>query len=70
MLGTWAGEHFVSPVADEVKLRQLVQLLDQMFDRCNGTVAATPHLLRCWLHSYSPDKYFPKPFTLLQKLKT
>ena len=70
MLGTWAGEHFVSPVADEVKLRQLVQLLDQMFDRCNQTVAATPHLLRCWLHSYSPDKYFPKPFTLLQKLKT
>ena len=71
VLGTLAtGEHLVSPVADEAKLQQLVQLLDAMFDCCNQTVTATPHLLRCWLHSYSPDKYFPKPFTLLGKPQT
>lgn len=70
MLGVWSGEHFVSPIADEVKLQQLVQLLDQMFDRCNQTVAATPRLLHCWLHSYSQHKYFPKPFTLPRKPKS
>jgi hypothetical protein len=55
----------VSPVADEVKLRQLVQLLDCMFDRCNETVAATPHLLRCWLHTTTLEGFWPKPFQLL-----
>jgi Orsellinic acid/F9775 biosynthesis cluster protein D len=70
VLGNWAGEQFVSPVADEVKLQQLVQLLDCMFDCCNHTVEATPHLLRCWLHSTKPERYFPKPFGLPQKLKT
>jgi hypothetical protein len=70
VLGVWAREPAVSPVADEIKLQKLMQLLDQMFDRCNQTVAATPHLLRCWLHSYLPDKYFLKPFTLPRKPKT
>jgi hypothetical protein len=70
MLGAWAGEDFVSPVADEVKLQQLVQLLDQIFDRCNQTVAATPRLLRCWLRSYTQQEYFPKPFTLPRKSRT
>jgi hypothetical protein len=70
VLGKRAGADFVSPVADEVKLQQLVCLLDQMFDRCNRTAAVTPRFLRCWLHSYSQHDYFPKPFTLPRKPKT
>ena len=46
ILGIWAGEQLVSPVADEVKLQQLIRLLDCMFDRCNETVVVTPRLLR------------------------
>ena len=53
MLGSWAGEPFVSPKADELKLQRIVRLLDYMFDRCNETVAGTPQRLRCWLHSYT-----------------
>ena len=46
-----------------------MQLLDQMFDRCNQTVAATSHLLRCWIHTSTLEGYWPKPFKL-PKLKT
>jgi hypothetical protein len=31
----------VSLVADEVKLRHIIRLLDRMFDGCNETVAAS-----------------------------
>jgi hypothetical protein len=47
ILGPWAGEHFISHIEEEIKLQQLMQLLDQMFDRCNETTAATTNLLRC-----------------------
>jgi hypothetical protein len=70
ILGTWAAEDFVSPVADEVKLQQLVQLLDLMFDRCNETIAATPHLFRCWINTATLEGFWPKPFQLLGKPKT
>ena len=65
ILGIWAGEQLVSPVADEVKLQRLIRLLDCMFDRCNETVAATPRLLRCWLHTTTLEGFWPKPFQLL-----
>ena len=55
----------MSPVADEVKLQQLIRLLDCMFDRCNETVAVTPRLLRCWLHTTTLEGFWPKPFQLL-----
>jgi hypothetical protein len=61
MLGVWAGEQLVSPVADEVKLQRLVGLLDRMFDHCNETVAATLHLLRCWLHTATREGFWLKP---------
>jgi hypothetical protein len=70
ILGPFAGEQFLSPVADEVKLQQLVQLLDRMFDRCNETVAVTPHLLRCWLHTTTLEGFWPKPFQLLGRPKS
>ena len=70
ILGPFAGEQFLSPVADEVKLRRLVQLLDRMFDRCDETVAATPHLLRCWLHTTTLEGFWPKPFQLLGRPKS
>ena len=64
VLGSWAGEPFVSPKADELKLQRFVRLLDYMFDRCSETVAGTPQRLRCWLHSYTQHRYFLKPFIL------
>jgi hypothetical protein len=67
ILGVWAGEQLVSPVADEVKLQRLIGLLDRMFDRCNETVAATPRLLRCWLHTATLEGFWPKPFQLLRR---
>jgi hypothetical protein len=36
-----------------------------MFDRYNETVAATPRLLRCWLHTATLEGFWPKPFQLL-----
>ena len=45
-MGAWAGETFLSLIADEIKLFRLVRLLDVVFNRCNTTVTATPHLLR------------------------
>jgi hypothetical protein len=47
ILGAWAGDVLKSPLANEVKLLQLVQLLDTLFDRCSATLAGTPQLLRC-----------------------
>ena len=44
-IGAWAGDTFLSLVADEIKLFRLVRLLDVAFDRLNTTVTATPHLL-------------------------
>ena len=70
VLGVWADEPVVSPVEDKVKLYQLVQLLDTVFDCCNATVTATPQLLRCWLHSVKPNQYFRKPFQLPGKHAT
>lgn len=36
-----------------------------MFNCCNQTVAATPHLLRCWLYTTElQGGYWPKPFQL------
>lgn len=70
LLGDWAGTRFVSPVADEIRLQQLMQLLDSMFDRCNQTVVATSNLLCCWHHTATLKGYWPKPFKLPGKQET
>ena len=58
-------QDFVSPVEDELKLRQLVALLDRVVDRCLQTLSATSEQLYCWLKSFYSIDYFPQPFGLL-----
>jgi hypothetical protein len=70
VLGNWDGEPWVSPLADEVKLQQLVQLLDPMFDRCNDTLASTPRVLRRWIHTNTLNGYWKRPFQLLGRPST
>jgi hypothetical protein len=48
-LGYWAGEALVSSLENESRLQQLTRLLDTVFDRCEKTLASTPHRLQCWL---------------------
>ncbi|KAH7327569.1 hypothetical protein BKA65DRAFT_374357, partial [Rhexocercosporidium sp. MPI-PUGE-AT-0058] len=69
-LGVWAGETVTSSLADEIKIRQLLRLLDQVFDRCEVTLASTPHVLRCWLKGYHQHRFYLKPFQPLQRLAT
>jgi hypothetical protein len=40
-----------------------------MFDRCNLTLAATTHLLCCWIHTNTLEGCWPKPFQLPGKPK-
>ena len=56
----------MSPIEDELKLRQLVALLDRVVDRCLQTLSATPEQLCCWLKSFHSMDYFPRPFGPLQ----
>ena len=66
MLGDWAGTEFVSPAADEAKLRVLLQATDQMFARAEETLGQTHHRLRCWLQTYHLRHFWPVPFQPLQ----
>lgn len=56
------GRDVLSLEEDEIRIRCLVNLCDVMFDRCEATLAATPHTLRCWLKTHSLNGYYPKPF--------
>jgi hypothetical protein len=67
LLGAWEGTDFLSPVEDELKLRQLLRLLSHVFDRCLQTLKATPKPLRCWLKSYTEMTFCPRPFTALER---
>lgn len=66
VLGDWAGTEFVSPAADEAKLRLLLQATDQMFARAEETLRQTHHRLRCWLRTYHLRHFQPVPFQPLQ----
>ncbi|KAH7327562.1 hypothetical protein BKA65DRAFT_406003, partial [Rhexocercosporidium sp. MPI-PUGE-AT-0058] len=66
VLGDWAGTEFVSPAADEAKLRVLMHVVDQMFDRAEETLRHTHHRLRCWLQTYYLRHFRPAPFQSLQ----
>ncbi|OBT48771.1 hypothetical protein VE00_00842 [Pseudogymnoascus sp. WSF 3629] len=66
VLGDWAGTQFVSPAADEAKLRVLLQATDQMFTRAEETLKQTHHRLRCWLQTYHLRHFRPVPFQPLQ----
>ena len=66
ILGHWDNEDFVSPIEDELKLRQLVALLDRVVDRCLQTLSATSEQLCCLLKSFHSIDYFLRPFGPLQ----
>lgn len=66
-LGIWSGSLQESPVEDEIKIRTMLSLIDQMFQRCHKTLDATSHRLRCWINTVSPDGYYPHPLQGLQK---
>jgi hypothetical protein len=66
-LGFWAGEAIQSPVEDEDRIQQLAQLLYEVFDRCEETLATTPHMLRYWLKGYHQYRFYPKPFQAFQR---
>jgi hypothetical protein len=66
ILGTWENQNFLSPLEDELKLRQLVCLLDNVFDRCLQTLSMTPDVFCYWLKSFRPMDFHPKLFTVLE----
>lgn len=66
-LGVWNGSLQVSPVEDEIKIRAMLSLVDQMFQRCHETLDATSHRIRCWINTASTDGYYPHPLQGLQK---
>ncbi|KFY28547.1 hypothetical protein V491_00416 [Pseudogymnoascus sp. VKM F-3775] len=66
VLGDWAGTEFVSPAADEAKLRLLLWATDQMFARAEDTLRQTHHRLCCWLRTYHLRHFQPVPFQPLQ----
>jgi hypothetical protein len=69
-LGYWDGEAVVSSLENEIRVQQLARLLDGVFDRCEKTLASTPHMLQCWLKGYNQHRFYPKPFRTLQKLES
>lgn len=65
-----SGHALISTTAQEFRLRQLLQLVDLVFQRCEQTLAATSLTLRCWLRSYSSRSHYPRPFGLPQETAT
>lgn len=70
LLGSWMGKDFLSPVADEAKLLELMTAVDCMFKRALETLDETHYRTRCWLVSYNEMKFRPIPFTRLQHGET
>lgn len=66
ILSTWESQDFLSPLEDELKLCQLVCLLDTVFDRCLQTVSTTPDVFCYWLKSFRPMDFHPKLFAVLE----
>ena len=57
----------VSSGRDEERLQQVSQLFALVFDHGCQTLQETPYQIRCWLKSYNPHEFFPRPFSQLQK---
>jgi hypothetical protein len=44
-------EDIISPAGDEKKIQVLLNLFDQLMDRCEATAKQTSRNIRCWLRS-------------------
>src|SRR5579871_2092714 len=66
-MGRFQETELVSPGRDEEHLQQLSWLFSLVFDQGIQTLQETPYQIRCWLKSYSPHEFFPRPFNQLQK---
>jgi hypothetical protein len=52
---------FTSLVVDEVKIQTILDMLDDMFDRCQQTLDASSCQLRCWVKSFICGAFYPYP---------
>jgi hypothetical protein len=50
----------------EARLRQIVDLMDGVVERCNRTLIATPTTIRAWVLSYNSNRLYGKPLKQLQ----
>src|SRR5271165_599149 len=66
-IGPFQETELVSPKQDEELLQQISRLFSLVFDQGIQTLQETPYQIRCWLKSYSPHEFFPRPFNQLQK---
>lgn len=57
LLGSWTGQDFLSPAADETKLHEIMGAAYRMFERALETLDKTHHRTRCWLGSYNDTKF-------------
>jgi hypothetical protein len=48
-LGTWDGMDWISCTASETKLRQSLEVIALVLDRCEETLRQTLWVMRCWL---------------------
>jgi len=65
-IGIWNGLECVSLAASERVLWKLLHATDQVFHRCEETLAQTPRVLRGWLRSWT-SSFLPHPFELPQR---
>jgi hypothetical protein len=56
-LGTWDGMDWISCTASETKLRQSLEVIALVLDRCEETFRQTPRVMRCWLRSWGSHFY-------------
>jgi hypothetical protein len=68
-LGAWNCMEWISCAASETKLRQLLDIVALVLDRCEETLRQTPRVMRCWLRSWG-SHFYAYPFELPQREAT
>ncbi|CZT11990.1 uncharacterized protein RAG0_15989 [Rhynchosporium agropyri] len=67
LIGSFRGVELRSTGKDEWQLQQISQIFTSVLDHGIQTLQETPYQIRCWLKSYNPHEFFPRPFKQLQK---
>jgi hypothetical protein len=60
----------ISIAAVEIRINQIIALMDDVIERCRHTLDATSTMIRSWVLSYHPDRFHRKPFQELQDEKS
>jgi hypothetical protein len=68
-LGTWGCMDWISCTASETKLRQLLEVVALVLDRCDEILRQTPRVMRCWLRSWG-SHFYAYSFELPQREAT